>query len=211
MFVLHKSNRKISARTQINIKEVKDNILVLPGNRYRAVMEVSSVNFELKSEEEQDSIIDTYESFLNSIGSRLQILIRTREIDMDKYLGDLTDRLSSETEQIYQTQLCDYKEFIQGLISTNKILTRHFYIIVPYDGTGKMDFQFIQEQVSIHMDIVAKGLGRLGIQSRQLSNLELLDLFYSFYNPKEAKIQPLENRALEILHKAFVENELEMS
>lgn len=65
---------------------------MLPNNEYRAILQVSSLNFELRSEEEQDAIIETYESFLNSVGSNLQILVRTREIDMDKYLDDLNER-----------------------------------------------------------------------------------------------------------------------
>jgi hypothetical protein len=204
MFVLRKSGRKVSARNQIDIKEVKDGILVLPGNRYRAVLQVSSVNFELKSEDEQDAIIDTYESFLNSVGSGFQILIRTREIDMDKYLNDLGERLSREVEPIYRLQLSSYDEFIKSLIATNKILTRHFYVIVPYDGNGKADFEFIQEQIGLRMDIVAKGLGRLGMHTRTLSSLEVLDLFYSFYSPSQAKVQPLEHRAMELLHASFI-------
>lgn len=84
MFTLPKSKTKLSSRNQIAIKGVRDGILILPRNQYRAVLKVSSLNFELRSEEEQDAIIDTYESFLNSVGSSLQILIRTREIDMDK-------------------------------------------------------------------------------------------------------------------------------
>ena len=76
MFALQKSRSKTSSRSQIAIKGVRDGILMLPGNQYRAVLQVSSLNFELKSEEEQDAIIDTYESFLNSVGSSLQVLIR---------------------------------------------------------------------------------------------------------------------------------------
>src|ERR1035437_7808538 len=112
MFALVKSKNKVSSRAQIAIKGVKDSILILPHNQYRAVLEVSSLNFELKSEAEQDIIIDTYESFLNSVGSSLQILIRTREIDMDKYLEDLSERLDGEAEPIYRQQLVNYDEFI---------------------------------------------------------------------------------------------------
>ena len=79
MSVLQKSNRKASARNQIDISGVRDGALILTHERYRAVLHVSPINFELKSEEERDAIIDTYESFLNSIGTRLQILVRTRE------------------------------------------------------------------------------------------------------------------------------------
>jgi len=192
---------------QIGIKGAKDGILLLPNNQYRAVLEVSSLNFELKSEDEQDAIIDTYESFLNSVGSPLQILIRTREIDMDKYLEDLSARLDDEPEQIYREQLENYDEFIRSLIQTNKILTRHFYIVIPYTHTakGKIDFEMVKEQLGLTTDIVAKGMNRLGMSARQLSSLEILDLFYSFYNPTQAKIQPLTERALQMIHTALVQ------
>lgn len=203
MFALQKSKTKASSRAQINIKGVRDGILILPHNQYRVVLEVSSLNFELKSEEEQDAIIDTYESFLNSVGSNLQILIRTREIDMDKYLEDLSERLEHEPEQIYRRQLENYDEFIRSLVTTNKILTRHFYLVIPY--TAKADFELIQEQLNLKLDIVAKGMMRLGMHTRQLSSLEILDLFYSFYNPAQAKIQPLTEHALQLVHNALVQ------
>ena len=205
MFALQKSKSKTSARQQIAIKGVRDGILILPNNEYRAILQVSSLNFELRSEEEQDAIIDIYESFLNSVGSSLQILVRTREIDMDKYLADLGERLDDEKEEIYRTQLQNYDEFIRSLITTNKILTRHFYIIVPYKPAGKADFDLIREQLSLKLDIVAKGMTRLGMHSDQLTSLEALDLFYSFYSPAQAKIQPLTEQALQIIRTALVE------
>lgn len=205
MFALQKSKSKTSARQQIAIKSVRDGILILPNNEYRAILQVSSLNFELRSEEEQDAIIDIYESFLNSVGSSLQILVRTREIDMDKYLDDLGERLDDEKEEIYRTQLQNYDEFIRSLITTNKILTRHFYIIVPYKPTGKADFDLIREQLNLKLDIVAKGMTRLGMHSDQLTSLEALDLFYSFYSPAQAKIQPLTEQALQIIRTALVE------
>lgn len=205
MFALQKSKTRTSSRHQIAIKGVRDGILILPGNQYRAVLEVSSLNFELRSEEEQDAIIDTYESFLNSVGSSLQILIRTREIDMDRYLEDLGERLDGEAQPIYRDQLKNYDEFIRSLISTNKILTRHFYIVVSYSGHGKTDFDLVHEQLNLQLDIVAKGMMRIGMHTKELSSLEILDLFYSFYNPTQAKIQPLTEQALQLIHTAMVE------
>lgn len=207
MSILKKSKTKTSVRHQIAIEGVRDGVLMLPGNQYRAIIEVSSLNFELRSEEEQDAIIDTYESFLNSVGSSLQILVRTREIDMDKYLADLSERLDYEEEDIYRAQLKNYDEFIRSLITTNKILTRHFYIIIPYKSAGKVDFELIREQLNIKLDIVAKGMMRLGMHTTQLSSLEILDLFYSFYSPTQAKIQPLTDQALQLIHTALVERE----
>lgn len=203
MFGLVKSKNKASSRQQIAIEGTRDGILILPRREYRAVLKVSPLNFELRSEEEQDAIIDTYESFLNSVGTNLQILVRTREIDMDTYLEDINKRQASETVPIYQIQLQNYDEFIRSLITDNKILSRHFYVIVPYKATGKTDFDLISEQIKLRLDITAKGLARLGIHSTQLTSLEMLDLFYSFYSPTQAKVQPLTEQALQIIHTAL--------
>lgn len=214
MFALQKLKRRSDSRGQIAIKQVRDGVLELPGKQYRVVLEVTPVNFELKSEEEQDAIIDTYESFLNSVGYQLQILIRTREIDMDKYLEGLSLQLQGETEEVYRNQLSNYDEFIRSLITTNKILTRQFYIIIPYSGIGgdgfgsrsnrkSDDFELVKEQLMLALDIVAKGVARLGMSARQLDSLEVLDLFYSFYSPEQSKIQPLTDQALRLVHDAF--------
>jgi hypothetical protein len=202
-----KPKNKRGSRSQIAIKGVRDSILILPNNQYRTVLEVSSLNFELKSEDEQDAIIDTYESFLNSLGTGLQILIRTREIDMDKYLDDIAERLDGEDQPIYRQQLQNYDEFIRSLIQSNKILTRRFYIVVPHDATGKTDFDLVREQLGITTDIVAKGMTRLGMHARQLDSLEVMDLFYSFYSPAKAKLQPLTDRVLHMMHTTLVKGE----
>jgi len=204
MFAIQKSKNRQSGRNQIALKGVRNNILILPHEQYRAILEVTPVNFELRSEEEQDAIIDTYESFLNSVGSRFQILIRTREIDMDKYLEDLRQQLDGEIEPIYKQQLENYYEFIRSLIQTNKILTRHFYIIVPYSNSNKVDFELVREQLNLTLDIIAKGMTRLGTHSRQLTNIEILDLFYSFYSPAQSKIQPLKEKAFQLIHSTLV-------
>ena len=205
MLGLRKSRNKTSSRNQIAIKGVRDGILMLPNNEYRAILKVSSLNFELRSLDEQEAIIETYESFLNSVGSSLQILVRTRKIDMDKYLQDLKERLDGETVPIYRNQLQNYDEFIRSLITDNKILTRHFYIVVPYKLSGKTDFDLVNEQMKIRLDIVAKGIARLGMHTDQLSSLEVLDLFYSFYSPAQSKLQPLTEQALAIIHTALIE------
>jgi hypothetical protein len=205
MSVLDKSSRKASARSQIDIKGVQDGVLILHRNQYRSILSVSPVNFELKSEDERDAIIDTYESFLNSVGCSLQVLVRTREIDMDKYLDDLNTSKENEKEAVYRDQLENYGKFIKGLIDTNKILTRNFYVVIPYSLQGKLDFDGVKEQLNQKVDIVRKGLARLGISSRKLGDLEILDLFYSFYSPKQAKLQPLSSQALELLHTEYIQ------
>lgn len=208
MSVLRKSNKKASSRQQIDIREVKDGILILPNHHYRVVLHVSPVNFELRSEDEQDAIIETYESFLNSVGVPLQVLIRIREMDMDAYLEDLDNRLQNEKVAIYKKQLANYDEFIRELIKTNRILSRQFYVVVPHNSDGKADFELVKEQLSLTVDIVQKGLARLSMHSRELSSLELMDLFYNFYNPTRAKLQPLTDKALELIHTSYVQKEL---
>lgn len=202
MSVLTKSNKKLSSRRQINIKGVRDGVLLLPGNQYRVVLKASSINFELKSEAEQDAIIETYQSFLNSLSTPVQILVRIREMDMQKYLDDFQAMLGGEKEKIYRRQIRNYTEFVQGLITRNKILSRHFYVVIPYAAADKTEFAAAQEQLALSADIVSKGLGRLGIQTRQLGNLELLDLFYSFYSPEQAKRQPLSQQTLHLMKQA---------
>ncbi|MGH7158361.1 MAG: TraC family protein [Candidatus Saccharimonadales bacterium] len=203
MSILTKSNKKTSSRRQINIKGVQDGVLLLPGNQYRVVLKASSINFELKSDAEQDAIIETYQSFLNSLACPVQIVVRIREMDMQKYLDDFKALLAQEKADIYRQQIRNYTEFVDGLITRNKILSRHFYVVIPFTGRDKSEFATIQEQLALNADIVSKGLGRLGIQTRQLDNLELLDLFYSFYNPGQAKRQPLTHQTLHILKQAY--------
>lgn len=98
MSILSKSRRKTSSRQQISIKEVRDGILVLPKNKYCAVIETSSINFELKSDDEQDVLIDNFQNFLNSLPCPLQILVRIREVEVDRYLDQLSQNAQKESE-----------------------------------------------------------------------------------------------------------------
>lgn len=204
MSLLRKSSNRISARRQINLKGVRDGILSLPNNQYRLVLQTSSINFELRSEAEQDALIETYQSFLNSLGSPLQIIIRAKELDMDKYLSDFQTRLQAETEEVYRTQIASYSEFVAKLVTSNKILARQFYIVLPHTAKDSTDFDLIREHLALSADIVGKGLGRLGMRTRQLSSLEVLDLFYSFYNPAQAKLQPITDQTMQMLKESYL-------
>ena len=191
MSLLSQSNAKGSARTQIGIKEVRDGILILPNNRYRSVLTTSSVNFELQSDAEQDVIIDTFQSFLNSLTRPIQILIRVRELDIDRYLDDLRVSRADEDKVVYKKQLENYSEFIRKLVAGNKILSRRFYLVIPYEDKAVTDFSLVRDQLLIEQEIMIKGLEKLGMTARPLTSLEILDLFYSFYRPEHAKTQPL--------------------
>jgi len=207
MYLLAKANKKASSRLQIDIKGIEDNVLILPNHEYRLVLHVSSVNFELKSEDEQDALIETYQSFLNSLAGDLQIIVRVRELDIDEYVQNLENRLSSETEKVYVSQINNYTSFVKTLIKSNRILSRQFYVVVSYKGDKKQDFDIAKEQIGIRADIIAKGLMRLGIQSKSLKGLELVDMFYSFYSSRQAKSQPLSNDGLFSLESTFLSKE----
>lgn len=203
MLGLRKSNSKLSSRRQIAIKGARDGILLLPGNNYRLVLAISSVNFELKSEAEQDALIDTYQSFLNSLGCDIQILVRIREMDMDKYIAEFDARITQEKQKVYKEQLKNYTKFVKSLINANKILSRQFYVVIP-NMVRDSDFETAREELNLNADIVAKGLSRMGMQSRTLTSLEILDLFYSFYNPGQAKRQPITNQTMDLLSRSYL-------
>lgn len=199
MLIFRKSNTKASSRQQIRIKEVRDDILLLPGNKYCSVVETSSINFELKSSDEQDVLIDSFQNFLNALPCQLQIIIRVRELDVDHYLEQLTQSGHKEKEKVYKEQIGNYCEFIKDLISGNKILSRRFYIIIPYIPKEKGDFAFFKAQVLLKQDIVVKGLEKMGMKATPLDSLEILDLFYSFYNSKQSKVQELKAQTVQAL------------
>jgi hypothetical protein len=189
---------KVSSRKQIQIKGVRDNVLILPNNEYRVILESSSVNFELKSEAEQDVLIDSFQNFLNALNTQLQILVRTREVDVETYVKDILKLKSKEKEKVYQNQIENYADFIKNLVSKNKILSRKFYLVIPYQAEEKIkDFKLIKEQLQLLSDIVVKALEKLGMKAKRLEAIEILDLFYSFYNPDQIKSQALTKNTLE--------------
>lgn len=203
MSILKKSSKPVSSRQQIRIDGVRDGILLLPNKEYRMVLSTSSINFELMSEDEQDALIDTYQNFLNSLNTSFQIVVRIRELDMDKYLNSFKKRINNQDEKIYREQAENYVDFVGKLVTNNKILTRKFYVILPYKATDQ-DFTIVKEQLKLSAELVAKGLGRLGMQVQKLNSLEVLDLFYSFYSPASAKRQPLREQTMQLLKEAYV-------
>jgi len=204
MSLLTKSNRKGSSRQQIAIKGVDGNVVELPNGEYRLIMQTSSINLELKSEAEQDAIIETYQKFLNSLACSIQIVTQIREVDIDKYLEDYARRVENETDEIYRKQSQIYQKFVRDLIKTNKILTKHFYIVVPFSDRNKASMTVVKEQLGMYAKIIEDGLKKLGMQSRVLTGLEALDLFYTYYNPEQAKLQPLTQQTMHMLAQQFV-------
>lgn len=209
MSVFRKSSKYLSSRRQISIEKVTDNVLVLPGGSYRAILQLSSINFELKSEVEQDSILEIYQGFLNSLSHDVQYVVRIRELEADKYLHEIKTWIDQENDSIFKNQLTNYLEFLSELVQANTILTRNFYIVINYENSEGKDESIAAEQLALRCDIVSRGLGRLGIKARRLETFELLDLFYSFYNPNKSKIQPLSSQIIHTIYDTYIRKEVE--
>lgn len=203
MFTLPKLNKKGSSRQQIAIKGVEDNILLLPNDEHRVILESSSINFHLMSEDEQDAVVDIYQAFLNSLSFPIEIVQKVRALDLDDYLLGFENKKNDETEEIYKKQIASYTKYVRSLVKTNRILSREFYIVIPYRAKSREGMGSVREQLVVRIATVEKGLGNLGIKIRQLSSLELLDLFYSSYNPTEAKQQPLSQQTLALLMRNY--------
>lgn len=203
MFSL-KQNKK-SSREQIAIQGVDNGVLCLPGGRYRAILEVTPINFALKSDDEQEVIIDSFQAFLNALPCSMQIVMRTRAVDMDQYTSAWKERAEKEKDPIYKQQIENYSKFVQEIVTDNSVLTRRFYVVVPASAekVQNKDADIIRQHILLNCDIISKGLSRMGMQTRMLDSLEVLDLFYSFYNPTRAKVQPLSNLAKSILSEAI--------
>lgn len=194
----------ISARQQIAIKEVRDGVLLLPGNQFRLVLETTAINFELKSEAEQDVLVESYEGFLHSLPCPLQLLIRVREVDIEQYVSHIGESAQLEPEPIYRDQITAYCQFIREVVTGNTILSRRFYIVIPYQGQKSADFLLAKEQLTLTRDIIVRGVERLGMRVKTLDTLEVLDLFYSFYNPAQSKTQELKVYAAHLLQQTIL-------
>ncbi|HEY8108910.1 MAG TPA: hypothetical protein VIF43_02795 [Patescibacteria group bacterium] len=207
-----------STQAYLNIAEIKDGVVVLKDGSLRVVLMTSAVNFALKSGEEQDAMIFAYQRFLNSLNFPIQILIHSRRLDLDYYLDKLSKRAESQTLELVKLQTLEYGEFIKRLISVTNIMDKRFYVVVPFYPPGveqqvkgikslfatkpnpkaesakrEADFQNFRGQLLQRAEGAASGLGAIGVRAVQLNSEELVELFYSVYNPQTATKQKLVN------------------
>ena len=192
-----------SAQKQIDIENINEGVIKISKVEYRLVLKTGSINFELKNEQEQDAIIDIYENFLNGLNFPIQILIRTRELNIKEYLEELGDLEKNEDEEIYKLQIQNYSKYIDELVRDNKIISRNFYIVVGITSKEK-DQSLIKDQLLIKSDLVSKNLSKIGITTKQLDSLEIIDLFYSFYSPNNSRNQPISEISLLALDEEYI-------
>ena len=197
-----KSARKINATTQkfTQIQDVIDDIVILSGGNACLIIEVTATNFALLSAEEQDSKIYSYAALLNSLSFPIQILIRSKKLDITSYLKLLDIEAKKTQNQMLVEQIRLYKDFIQELIKVNTVLDKKFYISIPFSylekGIGAAagsvkkktnidDSAFAQSaKAALHSkaESLHSQLRRLNLRAKTLEKEELIKLFYEIYN-----------------------------
>jgi type IV secretory pathway VirB4 component len=211
-----KKSKMQAASTQqyLDIAEIKYDTVVMKDGSLRAVLGVSSINFALKSEDEQNAIISAYVSFLNNLNTPLQIVIQSRDLNIQNYIDYLKKLEREQTNRLLKIQTAEYIEYIKELVSIGKIMNKKFFVVVSYNPAGdkrkgffsllsealkpasifrlkEVKFLRYKESLSRRVDSVISALMSLGVDVNQLNTQELIELYYGFYNPETVKNQVL--------------------
>ena len=211
---LARNKIRVSTQQYLDIAEIKEDTAIMRDGTLRAVLLISSINFALKSEDEQNAIISAYVSFLNNIDFPLQIVIQSRELNIDSYIETLKQKAKEQTNELLKIQTNEYMQYISELISMSKIMNKRFYIVIPYNpmsdkqkGFFSRFFDIFKPGVLIRMkadkfkrrrleltrrvDNIMSGLGSIGLNAVQLDTQSLIELYYNSYNPSTLANQKL--------------------
>lgn len=202
-----------STKDFVVISEIRDNVALLKDGSLRSIIEVGSVNFDLKSLDEQTAIIAAFQNFLNSIDFPLQISINSRKLDIAPYMKSLEELAGKITNELMKIQAAEYSRFIRGLTELSNIMSKKFYIVIPLyvvetaAKTGEktkgfldtfksivspskfvksltdQELQNYKIQLNQRIEYVIGGISGLGLEGRTLGKDELMNLYYSYYNP----------------------------
>lgn len=197
---------KTTTQQFLEINQIKEGIIILKNKTLRTVLMISSLNFALKSDEEQSAIIYQFQNFLNSLDFSCQIIVQSRRLNVTGYLDKLKELEKKQKNEFLKVQTASYREFVESLIKTGTIMTKNFFVVVPFTlfeaqgvAPGKMpkklkiptlteeEFQRCKLQLWQRMEFVAIGLKRCGLQVIPLTTSELIELFWSLHHPKEAE------------------------
>ncbi|MEI6581089.1 MAG: hypothetical protein WCO07_02875 [bacterium] len=193
----------------VPIKEIRDGVVVLKDGGLRSVVLASSVNLSLKSNDEQRATIIQFQSFLNTLDFSVQISIQSRRLDIRPYLLLLENRMKAQNEPLLKLQTREYIEFIKNFTESVSIMTKSFFVVVPYTHTSlksdsdilkgifskktreqrkaaeQIDFEEKRSQLEQRVSVIQQGLSRCGIKSVQLGTEEVVEVFYKVFNPGE--------------------------
>lgn len=207
-----------STQEFVPISEVRDGVIVLKDGSLRAILLASSINFALKSEDEQTAFIVQFQNFLNSLDFSCQIFVESRMLDIRPYIATLEVAYKNQLDDLMRIQIREYIEFIKSFTEAANIMTKNFFVVVPYNpsslpslsGTGPASKLFgkkgsatvadanrtFEEKVSQleqRIAIVQQGLVRCGVRTVQLGTEEAIELFYKLFNPgEEGKPMPVD-------------------
>jgi len=212
-----------STTRHLDIAEIRDDLVIMKDGTMRAVLLASSINFALKSEEEQEAVISAYVGFLNSLEYPLQIVVQSRRMNIDNYLKRLDDQRKTQKNELLKTQIADYVDFISQLVSLGDIMSKRFYIVVPYNPLSdkrKGFFARLQEVftpaglirlqekefmtrkgiLQTRLEHIQTSLNSMGVSAVQLDTQGLIEMYYNVYNPDSAettKMTGIENLRIE--------------
>ena len=201
-----------SSQDFVPVKEVRDGIITLNDGGLRAILMASSLNFALKSEDEQNAFIMQFQSFFNSLDFSVQMYIQSRELDIRPYIETLEEAYRKTMDDLMRIQIREYIEFIRSFVEGADIMTKHFFVAVPYTPTlvdinqgiaanlpwnkkktaaskkakgQKSTFEENVSQLDQRIAIVQQGLIRTGVRTVQLDTEEVVELLYRIFNPGE--------------------------
>ncbi|HOF42483.1 MAG TPA: hypothetical protein PLF86_01385 [Candidatus Moranbacteria bacterium] len=196
----------LSTQKYVDVEEIRDGVIVLKNGSLRAVLLVSSINFDLKATEEQDAIINQYQNFLNSLDFPIQIVVSSRKLNITPYLDFLKKKEGELTNELLSLQLSEYRNFIKNLTDVSNIMSKFFYVVVPFypiesskggffdkflGGKGSQSqvlrkrelFETYKNQLWQRVDHISAGLSGTGLKITMLKTEELIELLYNSYNP----------------------------
>lgn len=199
--------KSAAAQEFVPIKEVRGGVMVLKDNSLCGVLLASSINFALKSQDEQEATISQFQNFLNSLDFTVQFFIQSRKLDIRPYLALMQERLAAQTEDLMRVQVREYIEFIKLFTDRANIMSKHFFIVVPYSPpivdvqktlerrifggenlrakSQDSGFEEHRTQLEQRMGIVEQGLVRCGVRTVPLGTEEVIELLYKQFNPGE--------------------------
>jgi hypothetical protein len=189
----------------VPIKEIRDGVAILRDGSMRAVLLASSINFALKSADEQQSVLFQFQNFLNSLNFSIQIYSQSRRLDIRPYIALLEERLKDQVGDLMKMQTREYIEFVKSFTESTNIMTKSFFIVVPYAQISlpsksaarffskktkedkkleaDSDFEEKRSQLQQRVEVVEQGLVRCGVRIASLGTEELIELFYKIFNP----------------------------
>src|SRR3989338_8157801 len=205
------------SQTLVPVKEIRDGVAILNDGTMRVTIMVSSVNFALKSQEEQNAIVYAYQDFLNSLDFPIQLTVSSRKMDITPYLEEVRRLRDLQKNELLHLQMTEYINFIAELVKGSNIMTKTFFVTIPFSvaqskkegafgkiskgakgATGKhvmsdVEFEHNKTQILHRVEQIAIGLRGIGLRVVPLQTQEVLELFYNYFNPKTSRNQRLRN------------------